>query len=290
MNAVLDRSAMPCAGVFTKPSEPRAIDRAAHIHRSLTARGWRVLADEHTSRYWGWELLPNAEVAQTADVMIVLGGDGTLIHSVSLLGARDIPVLAFNLGTLGFITEWSSGDIDNALDMVVRGGFESERRVKLRVSLWREGQCVKETYVINDAYVAKGRQARLVDMELRINGAFVTRYRADGLIVATPTGSTGYSLSAGGPIVYPTHRAMTVTPICPHTLTNRPIVVADDSHVTVILNSRNTDVLLNFDGQHAETMRFEDRVEVEIAPHHLTMIKSPRRDYFGMLRTKLKWG
>lgn len=230
------------------------------------------------------------EIPAHAEVIIVLGGDGTLLSVARLVGDREVPILGVNLGGLGFLTEITLEELYRVLERVVQGDFVTDERVVLNASVIRRGERMAEFTVLNDAVVNKGALARIIDLETTINGEYLTTYKSDGLILSTPTGSTAYNLSAGGPIVYPSLHCIIITPICPHTLTNRPIMIPDDVEIRVALKTKQQEVILTLDGQQGFTLEFEDVVEVRKAEGHILLIKSPYRHYFELLREKLKWG
>jgi NAD+ kinase len=195
------------------------------------------------------------------------------------------------MGGLGFLTEISLDELYSSMaDHVLTGKFEVEERMMLTVTLFRQGQVAWQEFVLNDAVINKGALARIAELTTWIDGEYLTVYRADGLIVATPTGSTAYNLSAGGPIVYPTLRHLILLPICSHTLSNRPIILPDTVTVAVTLDEKVQDVYLTLDGQVGQAMEAGDRVEIRRAPYHLKLVKSPHRSHFEILRTKLGWG
>ena len=222
---------------------------------------------------------------------MVLGGDGTLIHAATLVAGRPVPILGVNMGNLGFMTEVPQTELYTALEEVLAGKAQVSERMKLRVHLHHEGSTerVVDMEVLNDLVLAKGALSRMVELEIRCGGAFVSTLRGDGLIVATPTGSTAYALSAAGPIMDPTMRGVIIAPICPHTLTQRPLVVPDDK--TVELQIRNdSEVYLTLDGQKGLKLQRGDRVQAKQSQNRVLLVRNPRIDFFGILRAKLRWG
>jgi NAD+ kinase len=201
-----------------------------------------------------------------------------------------IPILPINMGSLGFLTSFKLEEMYPALEEVLAGRFSSSERVMLDVVLEREGKEVERQSVVNEAVIHKGELARMIDLKLTIDTEFVCRYRVDGLIVATPTGSTAYSLSAGGPIVHPAVESWVITPICPHTLSDRPVVVRDSSFVEILLSADTESVFLTLDGQTGIPMRPADRVRLRRAAERLKLIQPAKKSYFEILRSKLKWG
>ena len=232
---------------------------------------------------------PEGEISDELDVLIVLGGDGTLLSAMRRAGEKEVPILGVNLGGLGFLTEITQDELLPVLEKVLHGEFRTHDRVALRASVIREGKEVATFRALNDAVINKGALARIITLKTTINGEYVATFRADGLILSTPTGSTAYSLSAGGPIVYPSLSTIIMTPICPHTLTNRPIIVPDNVVVGASLDSESEEVLLTVDGQVGFPMKHGDTVEVKKAPGRVLLIESPYKGYFEVLRTKLGW-
>jgi len=236
-------------------------------------------------------VLEEKEVIDGAELVLVLGGDGTLIHTSHLLNGRDIPVLGVNLGTLGFLTEIPLDEVEEALDKVLAGDFKVSKRRMLRATLKRDGNEVLSRPVLNDAVINKGALARILRVDAYTDGhQLLSAYRADGLIVSTPTGSTAYSMSAGGPVLFPTMNAFCITPICPHTFANRPVVLPDDLKVTIELVEANGEVYLSLDGQEGIEMLEGDCLEVWRAKLSISLISSPNVDFFHILRHKLGWG
>jgi len=230
------------------------------------------------------------DIPETVEVVIVLGGDGTFLSVARFLEDRSTPVVGVNLGGLGFLTEITTENCYHELKEILAGHYELEERMRLKVSIMREGVEIFRQSVLNDAVINKGALARIVDLKTTIDGRYLTYYRSDGLIVATPTGSTAYNLSAGGPIVYPTTRAIVLSPICSFTLTNRPIILPSSVTVQVELGEPTQDVTLTCDGQVGCALAGFDQIIISAAATPLCLIKTPSVDYFEILRTKLKWG
>ncbi|MCI4626749.1 MAG: NAD(+)/NADH kinase [Candidatus Magnetoovum sp. WYHC-5] len=230
------------------------------------------------------------DIAALSQLIIVLGGDGTMLSVARLTAGLQTPILGINLGSLGFITEIHRHEIFDALLLVLSDQCPIEERVMLEAYVKRQGELVTKYVALNDVVINKGALARIFDTETLIDGRYVTTFKADGLIVATPTGSTAYSLSAGGPILYPTLRCMLITPICSHTLTNRPIVIEDSMSIEIVIKSESEDIYLTVDGQIGRNLCCEDIVEVKKAPFVARLYMPYTRDYFQVLREKLKWG
>ena len=230
------------------------------------------------------------QIAQEADLLLVLGGDGTLLAAAREAAPRGIPILPINLGGLGFLTSFTLEELYPALQDAISGCSPISERVMLLAERTHGGSALAQQQVLNEAVVHKGTLARMIELELYIDDGFVCRYRADGLIVATPTGSTAYSMSAGGPIVHPAVESILITPICPHTLSDRPIVVPDVSRVELRMAEDSDSVFLTLDGQTGVPLQAGDRVRITRAVERLKLIHPPNKTYFEILRNKLKWG
>ena len=224
------------------------------------------------------------------EFIIVMGGDGTLLSVARHFGQKGLPILGVNVGGLGFLTEISLDELYPSMEQVLAGRYEVEERMVLTATLFRGGAPIWREHVLNDAVINKGALARIAELTTWIDAEYLTTYRADGLIIATPTCSTAYTLSAGGPIVYPTLRHIILLPICSHTLSNRPLILPETATVAVTLDEKGQDVYLTLDGQVGQAFLPKDRVEICRAAHHLKLVKSPHRSYFEILRTKLGWG
>lgn len=276
-------------GLVTKASNPLALKLASDIAMWMKERGGKVYAEAALEGS-----IPHAEFIRLSempgliDVMAVLGGDGTMLYAARVLGGRKIPILGVNMGGLGFLTAITVKEVYPLLERVIKDECEVEERMMLSVELSRSGHAVSRHNVLNDA-VIKGRSARLVRMETRINREYVTTYRADGLIIATPTGSTAYSLSAQGPILYPTIHSIIVAPICPFNLTNRPVVIPDWMTVEVTLTSGQSDNLLILDGQVDIPVSAGDLVTVRRSGDSVYLIKYEGKSYFDILSERLMW-
>ena len=278
-------------GIFAKPNSPQAARLVPELLTWLKARGITARLDNEAARYAGMLVgLDRLHVPEGCDLAIVLGGDGTLLSAARSVGNRAIPLLAVNLGGLGFLTAIALDDLYPELERALTSTLALTRRKMLRVSLVRHGAVVAEYQALNDVVIAKSAIARIVDLEAWAGDSFVCEYKADGLIISTPTGSTAYSLSAGGPIVYPTVNAICLTPICPHTLTNRPIILPSDMTVRVISRATDEGSYLTVDGQVGSPLEAGDSVECAIADFDVLLIRSPDKTFFDVLRQKLKWG
>jgi NAD+ kinase len=230
------------------------------------------------------------EMVKRADLIVVLGGDGTLLSVARLVERPKVPILGVNLGGLGFMTEVAVDELESVLERTLAGDFSVERRMTLEVRVEGKRAKPKKFRVLNDAVIAKGARSRIIDLEAYVGKEYLCTYRADGLIISTPTGSTAYSLAAGGPILYPSLGAIVLSPICPHTLTNRPIVVSSKSTIRVVVRSGGNTVFLSPDGQQGVVLKDGDIVEARDYGVPVSLVKAPSRGYFEILRDKLKWG
>ncbi len=274
--------ALDTIAVFRKKTTPRAEQVAGDVRSWAEARGVRAVDEREMAR--------RAGAGEPLDLVVVLGGDGTLLAAVRALGGREVPILGVNLGTMGFLTEITPSELGPTLDRLARDGPVVEARTALDAVLERAGRTVRRYRVLNDVVFNKGALARICDLEVRVGGAYLTTYKGDGLVVSTPTGSTAYSLSAGGPIVTVDLPATVLTPICPHTLTQRPILVADAARIEVRLVSKNGAVYLTLDGQEGAELEEGDVVTIEKAPTRVLLVRSIGRTHYEVLRTKLMWG
>ncbi len=283
---------MQRVGIVAKPNKPEAGPILRELVTWLGQRGCEAILDMEAAAVSGPAGLglARSEVVGQADLMIVLGGDGTLLSVARLIGPREVPILGVNLGGLGFLTEVTLQELFPTLEAVLKGQFAVSRRMTLSARILRGGEVVESYEVLNDVVLTKSAPSRIVDLETHVNGEYVSTFRADGLIVSTPTGSTAYCLSAGGPIIYPTLPALVVIPICPHTLTNRPLVLPDSALIEIVHNSPLEDIHLTLDGQVGVGLRRRDVVSVQRSARTITLVKSPKLNYFELLRTKLKWG
>ena len=282
---------MQRVGLVLKPGQPNLTERARELVEWLTGRGIRAAAEEEVrSCLDSPHVAPLAEADfQDQDLLVVLGGDGTLLRAARLAHLSGVPLLGVNLGGLGFLTAVTTEELLPTLQKILNGRLRPEERMRLDVQVARGGEIVFKSVVLNDAVLTKGALARIVDLTAAIDGRHLTDYRADGLIIATPTGSTAYNLSAGGPILDPTLAAMILTPICPFTLANRPLVVADTVRVAVRLGGRAEDVYLTCDGQEGLPLLPGDELTVRRS-QNLKLFPSPFHDHLSILRTKLGWG
>ena len=283
---------MTRVGLVAKPDAAEAQSVILQLLDFFASRGITVVLEKETAG-----LVPSASVAAArksdlpgqVDLLIVLGGDGTLLSMARAVGDLGVPILGVNLGGLGFLTATTLEEMLPALERLLAGGMEIEERMMLSARLRRGGQAVGEYIALNDVVITKSAMSRIIDLSVSVGGRHAISYRADGLIISTPTGSTAYNLSAGGPILFPTMDAVVLTPIAPHTLSNRPIAVPGAQRIDVALLAQQ-DVMLTMDGQVGVPLRERDVVEVQKAAARIRLVRFPQKDFFSVLRTKLKWG
>jgi len=283
---------MKSVAIFAKRHDPRCQVVASDLIKWLEEKSCLPLVEIPLANLIGYpNPLTDEEIRDQAELVVVLGGDGTLISVARLFSGRSVPIVGVNLGSLGFLTEVTVEELYPLLERCLNGEPRVSERMMLEVTVSRDGQEIEKCCVLNDMVINKGALARIVDLETKVNRHFLTTYKADGLIVSTPTGSTGYSMSAGGPIIHPLMSCIVITPICPHTLTNRPIVVTDESIISItIASSFDEKVYLTLDGQVGFKLLQGDTIEVRKALKTTALVMSKERDYFEVLRTKLKWG
>jgi NAD+ kinase len=279
-------------GVFVGPQKPEALAVVRDLLKWCERRGIGMRAIGANLQEMDCAMLAqeNGELAEDVDLLVVLGGDGTILGAARLVGTRRIPVLGVNFGWLGYLTEFTLDELFPALDGLRKGDFFVDRRMMLDVILERDGRAIASHRALNDAVVSKGAPVRMIELDCYIDGMFVSSFRADGMIVATPTGSTAYSLSAGGPIVHPSMSAILLTPICPHMLSNRPVVVPGESLIEVVFKQAGEDLMLTVDGQVAISLLPDDRVSIVQSESTFDLVRPTNRNYFEVLKTKLKWG
>ncbi len=276
-------------GIFCKQKPAISQEVLSDLTTWLRDRGYDLQMPEDTASLIGENSkLKGEDIPKLSDLLIVLGGDGTLLSVARLTESFDVPILAVNLGSLGFLTEVSLPEMYTTLEKVLAGDFKSETRMLLTPTLKRGGKTVRTDCALNDVVINK-RAARIVNLEVNVNNQYMTSYRADGLIIATPTGSTAYSLSAGGPIIHPSMNALLLCPICPFTLTNRPIVIPDQALIEVKLTTEEV-VQVTLDGQTGYEMSSQDVLEIHRGTSPVNLIQSPGKNYYQILREKLHWG
>ena len=278
-------------GIIGKTNQEKTFEIAAKICELLADEEAEVyLADDLAKKINGQLSAKPEDIPELVDLILVLGGDGTFLGVARLACKYGTPILGINLGNLGFLTEITVDEVTSITKHILSQDYEIEKRKMLRASIKRDNEIIESYDVLNDVVINKGAVARVVDLSIYIDGQHLTTYKADGIILSTPTGSTAYSLSAGGPIVHPGLPVIIVTPICPHTLTNRPLIVSSDMKVEIKISTNEPDTYLTLDGQIGVKLESGDSVEVHKSDSSIRLIKSPFRDFFNILKTKLMWG
>ncbi len=268
-------------------ADAKAQEKAADLETWLTGKGVHVIRKPPPSHPGTLEA--DEPAPSSLSCVLVLGGDGTFLSAVAWIGDQDIPVLGVKFGEVGFLAEITEEDLFPAMEAILKGAFSIEKRMRLLVTVKRSGKPIAKKKVLNDVVINKGALARLAHIKTSVNDRYLTTYSADGLIVATPTGSTAYSLAAGGPIIHPAVPAVIMTPICPFTLTNRPLIIPDTACISIQLAKRATHVMLTFDGQAGIEIHEQDEIRVEKARHPVSMIALPGQHYYDLLKNKLRW-
>jgi NAD+ kinase len=276
-------------GIIAKKGEPDAVKAVKNLMQWLKGKKFEFYIESEIASLLKIKGYPRKEIPFKSDIIIVFGGDGTLLGVARLVGDLGIPILGVNLGGLGFITEINRGEIRKEINKVFLGKCGLEERIMLLADVYRGSKRVIRQNALNDVVLNKSALSRMFELDIAINGQYVSTFRADGLIISTPTGSTAHSLSAGGPILYPTLESFLITPICPHTLTSRPIVLPDTFVLEVTIKCGD-DVYLTLDGQVGFPLKENDRIVIKKAEYKTKFLVLHDRDYFRILKSKLKWG
>lgn len=284
-------------GIVLKPHQPAALETVCELvawlnKRDITLVGGPEIERERIEHKTGCAVseVAHQDLAGNVDLILVLGGDGTMIATARLVGDLEVPVLGVNYGGLGYLAEFRIEELYTGLESILSGNFRLDKRVMLSVELHRQDTTVSKHRVLNDVVINKSALARIIEIEAYLNNHFVNSFRADGLIVSTPTGSTAYNLSAGGPVVFPSMNAVVITPICPFTLSNRPIVVPDDATIELLLKTDQEEVTLTLDGQVGLALNVNDRIVIRKSDVTFNLVQPSNRNYFDVLRDKLRWG
>ncbi len=284
-------------GIVVKPHQPDALKTVCDLVVWLSQRGISLIGGpeierERIEHQTGCPVdeVESGQLAAQVDLILVLGGDGTMIATARMIGDQDIPVLGINYGGLGYLAEFRIEELFTGLESILSGNYRLDKRVMLTVELHRGDELVTKNRVLNDVVINKSALARIIEIEAYLNQQYVNSFRADGLIVSTPTGSTAYNLSAGGPVIFPSMNAVVITPICPFTLSNRPIVVPDDATIELTLKTDQEDVSLTLDGQVGFPLNVGDRAIIHKSRTTFNLIQPTNRNYFDVLRDKLRWG
>jgi NAD+ kinase len=271
--------------------DPRVAEPMTLVARHLTEAGLGVHAAPDNAAALGVDVLPSESSLDDIDLIIAVGGDGTMLHAASLVGESDVPLLGINRGRLGFLADVSPADMLESIDKVMAGNYTRESRLRLQAELTTGDGQVHAALALNDIVLQRRDTGRMLDFETRIGGLYVNSHMGDGLIVATPTGSTAYALSCGGPIIQPLLDAVVVVPICPHTLSDRPLVIPSSQGIEVTLLERDyTNAEVSVDGHTLGELTADDRLMISESEHRITLIHPPGYDYYGILRSKLHWG
>jgi NAD+ kinase len=278
-------------GILTKPKFPEVKSILHDVVIWLRARSIDVILDTTSASLLDeQENYHNTPLASKADVLLVLGGDGTMLNAARLAGERGIPILGVNMGGMGFLTEVRLENLYPSLERVFANDFVLDERLMLQTYIHRQRETVAQGAVLNDIVISKGTVARMIELKITIQGRFVTNLRGDGLIVSSPTGSTAYSLSAGGPIIDPAVQSLILTPICPHTLTHRPLIVPGNVEIDITLTSKDDGAMATLDGQVGVAITQGDTVAIQTSEYRTRLIRFPESHYYDVLREKLKWG
>jgi NAD+ kinase len=278
-------------GIVANVAKEKSSEYALRLKKWLLDRGVQVFLDEAVAyRIGESEGMERGKLAAASDLIVVFGGDGTMLRAARAVCGHDIPILGINIGGLGYLTEVNLNEMTDAMEHILKSDFRTEQRMMLDIAITRRGDQAGEGTVLNEVVINRDNLSRIVELETAVNGRHLATFKADGLIIATPTGSTAYSLSAGGPIIFPEQNAMILNPICAHTLTNRPVVLPEDVTVQVVLWTKEQGATLTLDGQVSYTLASGDTISVRKSSYVTTLVASPHRDYLEILRTKLGWG
>ena len=284
-------------GVVAKPNHPEALKTTCHLAEWLDSHGLTFVGTPELDReriesktHCALEIVESENLAANVDLIVVLGGDGTMIATSRMMGDYDVPVVGINYGTLGYLAEFRVEEMFTALESILEGDYRIDTRVRLSVDLVQGEEILMHQRVLNDVVINKSALARIIELEAHMDGMLISSFRADGLIISTPTGSTAYNLSAGGPVIYPSMNALVITPICPFTLSDRPIVVPDNALIELGLRTQKEEVVLTLDGQVGRAIRPEQRVAIRKSLTTFKIVQPKNRNYFEVLREKLRWG
>ena len=284
-------------GVVVKPNHPEALKTTCHLAEWLDSHGLTFVGTPELDReriesetHCRLEIVEPEKLAAGVDLIVVLGGDGTMIATSRVMGDYDVPVVGINYGTLGYLAEFRVEEMFQALESIFEGDYRIDTRVRLSVDLVQGEEILMHQRVLNDVVINKSALARIIELEAHMDGMLISSFRADGLIISTPTGSTAYNLSAGGPVIYPSMNALVITPICPFTLSDRPIVVPDNSLIELGLRTQKEEVVLTLDGQVGRPIHPEQRVAIRKSLTPFKIVQPKNRNYFEVLREKLRWG
>ncbi|MFT5465010.1 MAG: NAD+ kinase [Verrucomicrobiales bacterium] len=280
----------PLTGIIVNTEKPGAADVLQQLLAKFEAAGIETRLEEKTAQLIGKSDGRNVlELMDEIDLVVLLGGDGTILHFVEAVGARVKPIAAINIGTLGFLTLATTERLDEVVSLIAERAYKLSQRSVIAVRVFEDGQLTKEWFALNEVSVSRGGVSRLVRVQAKVNGEFLTRFSGDGLIVATPTGSTAYSLSAGGPLIEPEAEVFVVTPVCPHSLASRPLVVSQKSIIEIEAPEQRDAVFMTVDGQDVHRVGSATRLEIRRADFTVPLVTSAQHSFYGVLRKKLEW-
>jgi NAD+ kinase len=278
-------------GIVANTEKEKSAECTIQLKAWALNQGIEVFFEEGIARKIGETAgLDRRDLASQVDLLVVLGGDGTILRTVRFVSEYDIPIVGINLGEFGYLTEVNLNEMFSALELIVKGEFQTEKRMMLDITIHLGAETIRQQSILNDVVITRGNLSRILNLETTVNDRYLTTFRADGIIISTPTGSTAYSLSAGGPIVFPEQDSFIINPICPFTLTNRPIIIPDNAEIKVIMWTKGQGATLTLDGQVSYTMKSGDIMTIKKSRYVTNLVSSPHRDYMEILRTKLGWG
>ena len=278
-------------GIIANVGKEKSGECTIQLRDWALKRGIEVFFEEGIAEKIGVDKgLDRRELASRVDLLVVLGGDGTILRTVRFVSEYDIPIVGINLGEFGYLTEVNLNEMYSALELIVKGEYQTDKRMMLDITIRQGEETIRQQSILNDVVITRGNLSRILNLETTVNEGYLTTFRADGIIISTPTGSTAYSLSAGGPIVFPEQDSFIINPICPFTLTNRPIIIPDNAEIKVILWTKGQGATLTLDGQVSYTMKSGDSILVKKSLFVTNLVSSPHREYMEILRTKLGWG
>jgi NAD+ kinase len=278
-------------GLIANVDKKKATECALELRDWAHRQGIEIMMEKGIAEKVGEiEGFDRKSLASTVDLLVVMGGDGTILRTVRFVSKYETPIVGINLGEFGYLTEVNLNEMFDALELICQGQYKIEKRMMLDITINLGKDTIREESILNDVVITRGNLSRILDLETTVNDRYLTTFRADGIIISTPTGSTAYSLSAGGPIVFPERDSFIINPICPHTLTNRPIVIPENVFIKVVLWTKEQGADLILDGQVSYTMHPGDSIIIKKSQYVTNLVSSPHRDYMEILRTKLNWG
>jgi NAD+ kinase len=278
-------------GIIANVEKEKSAECSIQLREWAFNKGIKVFFEEGIAGKIGESKgMDRRELASHVDLLVVFGGDGTILRTVRFVSEYDIPIVGINLGEFGYLTEVNLNEMYSALELIVKGEYQTEKRMMLDITIYLGTETIRQQSILNDVVITRGNLSRILNLETTVNQRYLTTFRADGIIISTPTGSTAYNISAGGPIVFPEQDSFIINPICPFALTNRPIIIPDEAEIKVILWTKEQGATLTLDGQVSYTMKSGDNIIIRKSPYVTNLVSSPFRDYMEILRTKLGWG